>query len=142
MEERDAWTAARLEPLLARLEILVLRRHDLELFRDVVPQQERSSLDPMASAKGAVSSLAAHIVAGRGRASGSGFRGSEAERQRNWGVWNSFPAAWPLWRRSSPRRVARASCPCFVERWQNARATRTANGILSRVDSAGMKVDQ
>ena len=80
LEERDAWTAARLEPLLARLEILVLRPHDLELFRDVVPQQERSSLDPMASAKGAVSSLAAHIVAGRGRASGSGFRGSEAER--------------------------------------------------------------
>ena len=85
MEERDAWTAARLEPLLARLEILVLRRHDLELFRDVVPQQERSSLDPMASAKGAVSSLAAHIVAGRGRVSGSGFRGSEAERQRELG---------------------------------------------------------
>ncbi len=85
LEEAGEWTAARLEPLVKRLDILVLRRHDLELFRGVVPPEQRSSMETLASAKGAVSPLAAHIVEARNRASGSGFRGNEAERQRELG---------------------------------------------------------
>jgi hypothetical protein len=85
LEEKGTWTAARLEPLVERLEILVLRRHDLELFRGVVPKEQRSSVESLASAKGVVSPVAAHIVEARTQASGSAFRGTEAERQRELG---------------------------------------------------------
>ena len=85
LEESGEWTAARLESLVDRLEILVLRRHDLELFREVVPKPQRSSVETLATAKSVVSPVAAHIVEARTRTSGSSFTGTEAERQRELG---------------------------------------------------------
>jgi hypothetical protein len=82
LDEKVAWTAERLEPLVKRLETLALRHHDLQLFREVVPQQERSGLETLASTRSAVSSLAVHIVAARNGASGAAFQGSEKDRQR------------------------------------------------------------
>jgi len=82
LEEKVTWTAARLEPVVKRLEILALRRHDLELFRGLVPKQEQPGLDTLASTKSAVSPLAVHIVEARNWASGAAFKGSEEERQR------------------------------------------------------------
>ena len=111
LDEKGTWTAARLEPLVDRLEILMLRRHDLELFRGVVPKEQRSAVEPLASAKSVVSPVAAHIVEARTRASGSGFTGTEAERQREWGDWQSFPAGWRHWRGSSGQWTVRSCCP-------------------------------
>ena len=90
LQEKGAWTAARLEPLARRLQVVALRRHDLELFRGLLPPQQRSGMETLASTKSAVSSLAAQIVEARNRASASGFRGSEAERQRELGRLNAL----------------------------------------------------
>ena len=68
LQEKGAWTAARLEPLARRLQVVALRRHDLELFRGLLPPQQRSGMETLASTKSAVSSLAAHIVEARNRA--------------------------------------------------------------------------
>jgi hypothetical protein len=82
LDEKGAWTAARLEPLVKRLERLALRRHDLQLFREVVPPQERSGLETLDSTKSVVSPLAVHIVEARSWASGAAFKGSGEDRER------------------------------------------------------------
>jgi len=81
VDETDVWTAARLEPLVERLQILVVRRNDLDLFCQLVPKEQRSSIEALAPAKGVVSPVAAGIVAARSRAAGAEFKGTEAERQ-------------------------------------------------------------
>ena len=81
LDEKGVWTAARLEPLAERLKILVLRRHDLHLFREAVPEDKRASIEQLASAKSAVSQFAACIVAARAQAKGADFKGTDAERQ-------------------------------------------------------------
>jgi hypothetical protein len=81
LNEKSDWTAARLEPLADRLKLLVTRRNDLHLFREAISEQQRSSIDPLASPKAVVSPLAERIVEARGRATGSAFHGTEAERQ-------------------------------------------------------------
>ena len=81
LDEKGVWTAARLEPLVERLQILVVRRNDLDLFCQLVPKEQRSSIEALAPAKGVVSPVAAGIVAARSRASGPEFKGTEAERQ-------------------------------------------------------------
>lgn len=79
--EKGEWDAARLEPFADRLKWLVTRRNDLQLFREVISDVQRASVDPLASPKGVVSPLAARIVEARRRASGSDFHGTESERQ-------------------------------------------------------------
>ena len=69
LDEKGDWTAARLEPLMDRLKILLLRRHDLNLFRDALSESQRASIDPVASEKGVVAQFSARIVAARQRAS-------------------------------------------------------------------------
>jgi len=49
--ESGEWRAARLEPLLDRLSVLLIRHSDLELFRDLVPEEERHTLAKLASPK-------------------------------------------------------------------------------------------
>jgi hypothetical protein len=81
LDENGVWNAARLEPLVERLKILVIRRNDLNLFREAVSEKERSSIDRLASPKSSVSQLASRIVEARGAVSGSGFKGTDSERQ-------------------------------------------------------------
>ena len=81
LDEKGVWTAARLEPWPMRLKILGIRRHDLNLFREAVPEDKRASIERLASAKTAVSQFAACIVAARDQAKGADFKGTDAERQ-------------------------------------------------------------
>lgn len=81
LDEKGAWTAARIEPLVEQLEMLALRRSDLSLFREAVPEEKRDLLDPLPSLKGVVSQVATRIVEARGLASGSSFKGTDSERQ-------------------------------------------------------------
>ncbi len=81
LDERGPWTAARLTPLVERLDVLALRRHDLELFRQAVPEKERALLAPLPDLKGVISQFAARIVEVRSQVSGSSFKGTDSERQ-------------------------------------------------------------
>ena len=81
LDEKSDWNAARLEPLIERLEILVLRRYDLNLFREALSEPQRSAVDPLSSTKGVVAQMAARIVMARDRASSSKFDGTAADRQ-------------------------------------------------------------
>ena len=81
LDEKGEWTATRLEPLFERLRVLVVRRHDLQLFCEVLPTDQRSSVGQLASANGVVSQLAARVYEVRGRTSAAEFKGTDAERQ-------------------------------------------------------------
>ena len=81
LDEKGIWTAARLTPFLDRLEILTLRRNDLDLFRHVVPEEKRSSLRSLESSKIAISQVGARIFEARRRLFGPSFKGSDSERQ-------------------------------------------------------------
>ena len=81
LDEKGVWTSARLEPLADRLKILVLRRHDLHLFREAVPEDKRASIERLASAKRRFRSLRPASWRPRARAKGADFKGTDAERQ-------------------------------------------------------------
>lgn len=81
LDEKGPWTAARLDPLVERLEMLAIRRSDLDMFREAVPEEKRASLDPLPTLKGVVSQVATRIVEARKLASGSHFNGTDSERK-------------------------------------------------------------
>ncbi len=81
LDENGTWDAARLAPLVERLKILVLRRGDLDLFREVVPAEKRSGVTRLDSPKTAISQLGARIFAARNQASSPKFSGTEADRR-------------------------------------------------------------
>jgi hypothetical protein len=81
LTEKGPWTAARLKPLVDRLKILAIRRNDLDLFREAVPEETRASVARLESPKTAVSRLGARIAEARGLASGAEFSGTGTERQ-------------------------------------------------------------
>jgi len=81
LDEKGPWTAARLEPLLDRLKILVVRRSDLNMFREAVPEEKRSLITQLEPAKSAVSQLGARIFEARGAVSGTEFQGTDSERK-------------------------------------------------------------
>ena len=81
LDEKDPWTAARIEPLLDRLKILVMRHNDLNLYRELVPEEQRSSIERLASPNGAISQLAARIFEVRKQITGGDHGGSESQRQ-------------------------------------------------------------
>ena len=58
LDEKGVWHAARLRPLVERAEILVLRRGDLQLLRNLVPEPDRKSLVRLESPKAAIAELA------------------------------------------------------------------------------------
>jgi hypothetical protein len=81
LDDKGTWNAARLEPLAERLKILVLRHADLDLFRELVPKEKRSSVGRLEGPQSAISELGARIVEARKLASGEQFSGTDAERQ-------------------------------------------------------------
>jgi len=82
LEEPGPWNAARLAPMVARLKILSLRRDDLEMFRNALPEAHRESLGEPSSARVAAKSLLVRIDEARRDASSPQFPGAEAERRR------------------------------------------------------------
>ena len=71
--------------MAGRLKILVIRRSDLNLFREAVAKEKRSSVRELESAKTAVSQFGARIFDARGLASGPKFKGTghrQAELKR------------------------------------------------------------
>jgi hypothetical protein len=79
--ENGQWTAARLETLFDRLKILVLRQHDLELFRQTVSKEQMESVGSLMPSKRMISEFAAKIVAVREQVSSPKFAGGDSERQ-------------------------------------------------------------
>ncbi len=81
LDEKGTWDAARLEPLVNRLKILVIRRGDLDLFRELLPADKRSTVAKLERSKSAVSQLGARIFEARRAASSEEFKGTEAARR-------------------------------------------------------------
>jgi hypothetical protein len=79
--ETTGWSAARLEPLLDRLKLLVERRDELYKLREAVVDEKRASVEALMSPKSVSSPLKARIAAARKRVSGSSFQGTEDERR-------------------------------------------------------------
>jgi hypothetical protein len=77
LDEKGEWDATKLEPYMDRLKLLITRRHDLNLFRNALSESQRSSVEPLASEKSAVSQFAACIATARQRA----FNGNYPDRQ-------------------------------------------------------------
>jgi hypothetical protein len=77
LDEKGEWDATKLEPYMDRLKLLITRRHDLNLFRNALSDSQRSSVEPLASEKSAVSQFAACIATARQRA----FNGNDPDRQ-------------------------------------------------------------
>ncbi len=65
-EKRD-FTADQLDSLLSRLDILVLRRKDLALFRDLVTPQEQAKAGQIDSSQSAVATMGTRIAEVRTR---------------------------------------------------------------------------
>jgi hypothetical protein len=80
LDEKGPWTAATLEPLAERLKVLVMRHNDLVLFRQLTPEENRSSLGRLETPKSAISQFGARIFEARKLASGADFQGTDAER--------------------------------------------------------------
>jgi hypothetical protein len=81
LDPKHAWSATNLESAADGLSRLLLRRQDLKLFYDLLPESERSSVERLSSAKTAISQLSACITSSQNRAIGKDFEGTEAERQ-------------------------------------------------------------
>jgi hypothetical protein len=83
-EKGGVWNAAKIEPLLDRLKILVLRHNDLELVRNVVPKDEQADVPSLESPKTAIDQFKARVGEARNRANDA-KSGSEAERRAELG---------------------------------------------------------
>ena len=81
LDDTGEWSAVRLRPLVERIEILVLRRGDLRLLRNLVPAPDRASLVALNSPKATIAALTARIADARKRAGGADFKGSAEERR-------------------------------------------------------------
>lgn len=81
LDENGNWTVERLESFTDRLHILTIRGNDLNLFREALSEDARSSLEKLASPKGSISQLAARIVETRRAVFSDKFKGTDAERQ-------------------------------------------------------------
>ena len=81
LDEKDAWDAASLTPLMDRLKVLVSapRRPRVVLRFDA--EAQRSSVGRLEAPQGVISQLAAKISEARKQASGDEFSGSATERQ-------------------------------------------------------------
>ena len=81
LDEKGTWNAARLEPLVNRLKILVVRRGDLDLFRALLPVDKRSTVAKLEKPKSAMSQLGARIFEARRAATSPEFKGTAAARR-------------------------------------------------------------
>jgi len=81
LDEKGAWNAERLEPLAERLKVLVVRRSDLALFRELAPADKRASLGRLTTPKSVISQFGARISEARKVVSGDEFQGADAERR-------------------------------------------------------------
>lgn len=81
LDEKGDWNAQRLGPMLDRVNLLTICRNDLNLFREIVPEEQRISLKRLESPKSLIAQLGGRIFEARSRANGPNFKGSDAERQ-------------------------------------------------------------
>lgn len=81
LDEKGHWDAARLEPLVDRLKILLIRRNDLRLFRESLPEQSRASVASLEAPKMAIAQFGAKIFEIRKRLGESSPAGNDAERR-------------------------------------------------------------
>ena len=79
--EKGEWNAAKLEPLVDRLKVLVVRHGDLGLFREAAPKDQRAGITPLEAPKAAISQLSARVVEARNHANDPHFVGDDVERR-------------------------------------------------------------
>jgi hypothetical protein len=82
LDENERWDAAKLEPYMDRLKLLITRRRDLTLFRNALSESQRESVEPLASEKTAVAQFAACMDAARLHVSDKGEADRQAEVDR------------------------------------------------------------
>ncbi len=80
LDEKGIWNVAKLEPMVDRLKLLMLRRHDLGLFRESLSEERRASIAKLESPKVAIAQVAAKIVEIRQQVTESASR-TEPERR-------------------------------------------------------------
>ncbi|NLF07168.1 MAG: hypothetical protein GX594_04185 [Pirellulaceae bacterium] len=85
LDEDGQWDAQRIEPLLEKLEILSVRRNDLELYRDLLSDGEQSKVAKLETPKSATSQLGKRIFEARRSAASPEFEGTETERRAELG---------------------------------------------------------
>jgi hypothetical protein len=81
LDDKGVWDAARLEPLGARLRVLVVRHGDLTLFRNLLPAERRSTVTRLEGPRSAISEFGARISEARKAAQGEDFKGTESQRR-------------------------------------------------------------
>lgn len=81
LDEAGPWNGKSIEPLLDRLETLSIRRDDLKLYRDLLPEGKRAKIAKLETPKTAMSRLGARIFEVRRAINSPGFEGTEAERR-------------------------------------------------------------
>jgi len=81
LDEKGPWNAGRLEPLAKRLQVLVVRRGDLELFRCLAPEEMQATLGKLDWPKAAIAQLGARIFEARRAVESPDFSGTPEERE-------------------------------------------------------------
>jgi hypothetical protein len=81
LDESHEWNADRLEAVVQRLDILVLRQKDLGLFRDLIPAADQARVGRIEPGKKVIAALAARIAALRSRLQTEPAPGDEPRRQ-------------------------------------------------------------
>jgi hypothetical protein len=81
LDEKHAWNAERLESIVRRLDVVVVKNRDLSLFRDLITPAQQALVGQIASPRPLISQLANRIVEVRSRVQGADFAGPEAQRQ-------------------------------------------------------------
>lgn len=82
LDDPRQWNARNLTPLVARLRELVVRRIDLVVFYNLLPEDDRLLVGELENPRFFVAELARKIVEARLSAKGSEFSGTEAARAR------------------------------------------------------------
>jgi hypothetical protein len=81
LDDKGPWDAGRLEKIIRRLDVLVVKQQDLALFVELVTPAQRALAGRIDSPKQVISQLAARIVEARTHAQAEDFRGSQSQRQ-------------------------------------------------------------
>jgi hypothetical protein len=79
--EKGVWNAAKLEPLVDRLKVLVVRHNDLGLVREAAPKEQRAGITQPEAPKSAISQLSARVVEARNRANDPQLTSHDVERR-------------------------------------------------------------
>ena len=80
LDLKEPWDAARLEPLLRKLRVCVVRHEDLALFLELVAPKQRRQVGRLEPPRPAITQMARCLFEARDRAAGDAFVGTPQQR--------------------------------------------------------------